>query len=318
MSNFALTAASQQTHQPPKHPHGIRTNFLSTREEFAEVRHLPRVYPAGAISRPSSEFSGSVRSSFDHATEIRFSYPQRDEFAHDKKKRKVDNDLIAASTTAIHYAVNKHRVPDDRDQEIHDRMRYEVIDNRFIPASTRHPDYMSIHATGKYRDCDQPLQRDNRNAYAMAPKPSRGERSVSFNGGKQPLLLWRPGDKQVLDVSNQCAFGSSTTVGAQYPRNCHQFENRNDVDNGFTSKVARPSFRPLSGNNSHQRDVVTYGSKASPHLLWDPEDKQYLTELHCFVRQYCIYIFCATHQDVESKLSNIIFFLLISELTELT
>lgn len=38
-----------------------------------------------------------------------------------------------------------------------------------------------------------------------------------------------------------------------------------------------------------------------PHLLWLPEDKQHLTELHCFVRKHCVFIFPATSQDVDSE-----------------
>lgn len=37
-----------------------------------------------------------------------------------------------------------------------------------------------------------------------------------------------------------------------------------------------------------------------PQLLWVPEDEQHLTELHCFVRKHCVFIFCATSKDVRT------------------
>ncbi len=40
------------------------------------------------------------------------------------------------------------------------------------------------------------------------------------------------------------------------------------------------------------------------HLLWVPEDKEHLTELHCFVRKYCVFIFSATKKDVGSELKD--------------
>ena len=36
-------------------------------------------------------------------------------------------------------------------------------------------------------------------------------------------------------------------------------------------------------------------------LLWLPEDKHHLTELHCFIRKHCVYIFPATSHDVDSE-----------------
>lgn len=37
-----------------------------------------------------------------------------------------------------------------------------------------------------------------------------------------------------------------------------------------------------------------------PNSLWLPEDQQHLTELHCFVRKHCVFIFSASAYDVET------------------
>jgi len=164
-----------------------------------------------------------------------------------------------------------------------DRRRYEVVDNRFIAAHTGHPNTT-------IQDMNIPCVTD-----------------PSFNGEKPPLLPWCPCDNQRLDGSNQYGIGSGTNVEAPYPGKCNRDEKRNDggdVWKPTTACQARSSFQQNSRNYSLQRELLTYGSKPIPHLLWDPEDKQHLTELHCFVRKYCIYIFSASHQDIESKLNG--------------
>lgn len=45
-------------------------------------------------------------------------------------------------------------------------------------------------------------------------------------------------------------------------------------------------------------------SSNQTHLLWIPEDEQHLTDLHCFIRKRCVFIFSATNQDVKSKPSS--------------
>ena len=57
---------------------------------------------------------------------------------------------------------------------------------------------------------------------------------------------------------------------------------------------------------SHEDEPTVASSIGSsedehPNLLWLPEDQQHLTDLHCFVRKHCVFIFGATDDDVDSK-----------------
>jgi len=69
-----------------------------------------------------------------------------------------------------------------------------------------------------------------------------------------------------------------------------------------------PALPPPSLDASHDDEpAVTNNSIGSrdedghPNLLWLPEDHQHLTDLHCFVRKHCVFIFGATEDDVDSK-----------------
>ena len=69
-----------------------------------------------------------------------------------------------------------------------------------------------------------------------------------------------------------------------------------------------PALPPPALEASHDDEpVVTnnlIGSRdedGHPNLLWLPEDQQHLTDLHCFVRKHCVFIFGATDDDVDSK-----------------
>jgi len=69
-----------------------------------------------------------------------------------------------------------------------------------------------------------------------------------------------------------------------------------------------PALPPPSLDASHDDEpAVTNNSIGSrdedghPNLLWLPEDQQHLTDLHCFVRKHCVFIFGATDDDVDSK-----------------
>ena len=68
-----------------------------------------------------------------------------------------------------------------------------------------------------------------------------------------------------------------------------------------------PPSLPSSLEASHDDEPVTNNSIGSrdedghPNLLWLPEDQLHLTDLHCFVRKHCVFIFGATDDDVDSK-----------------
>jgi len=69
-----------------------------------------------------------------------------------------------------------------------------------------------------------------------------------------------------------------------------------------------PALPPPALEASHDDEpAVTKNSIGSrdedghPNLLWLPEDQQHLTDLHCFVRKHCVFIFGATDDDVDSK-----------------
>lgn len=312
MSDFSLSGQLEHTRKTLKHP-----NSRSTSVERGEARYSPsRDYPTSAINQPPrlySEFSRSDHSGFDHAMETQASYLQREDFYQDRKRYKVDNQLIAASTRHPNVTANRQSVSDnvvgqcDWDEEsqtsytqnegyYQDRRRYEVVDDRFIAARTRQPN-TTIHDMNM-----GPCVSNN----AMARKPRSSEQSSApINGNNPPLLPWRLCDEQRF--SNHYGFGPGTNVEAPYPGKCNRDATRYDVGDVWKPTMAcqaSSSFQPNSRNYSLQRELSTYRSKPTPHLLWGPEDKQHLTELHCFVRKYCIYIFSATHQDIESKLNG--------------
>ena len=70
---------------------------------------------------------------------------------------------------------------------------------------------------------------------------------------------------------------------------------------------ALPPTLPPSLQASHDDEPTPNNSIGSrdedghPNLLWLPEDQQHLTDLHCFVRKHCVFIFGATDDDVDSK-----------------
>jgi len=68
-----------------------------------------------------------------------------------------------------------------------------------------------------------------------------------------------------------------------------------------------PALPPPALETSHDDEPAVASSIGSrdedghPNLLWLPEDHQHLTDLHCFVRKHCVFIFGATEDDVDSK-----------------
>ena len=70
-----------------------------------------------------------------------------------------------------------------------------------------------------------------------------------------------------------------------------------------------PALPPPALEASHDDELAVTNSIRSrdedghPNLLWLPEDQQHLTDLHCFVRKHCVFIFGAAEDDVDSKCS---------------
>ncbi|KAL9188679.1 hypothetical protein ACHAXT_007057 [Thalassiosira profunda] len=71
---------------------------------------------------------------------------------------------------------------------------------------------------------------------------------------------------------------------------CEQDRKRFKSDDRDTSPEAREAERedPRSAAANDQQ----------PRLLWQPEDEHHLTDLHCFVRKRCVFMFSATAHDV--------------------
>lgn len=298
MSAFALTEASTQLRKPPN-PNAIRMNSRSTSGECADVQCLPpRGYHTSesAINRPRM-LSGSGHNGFDHTGETQGSYRQREDFFQDRKRCKVDNKQLVSDNRDNEMQASSH----PNEGILHNRTRYEVIDSRFIAAHPHQPDYSSIRDINTGRNnCDpeNSLQRNHRGSVAASCYPIPRELSSATFCGDKTLHHWGPGDKHRHDGSMNRTPSSRTNVEAPPPRKISDVHQRYEP-----TAVRQPSssFHHDSTNDPLQRTLTTYSSKQIPHLLWDPEDRQHLTDLHCFVRKYCIYIFSATHEDVESK-----------------
>ena len=80
-----------------------------------------------------------------------------------------------------------------------------------------------------------------------------------------------------------------------YPPQQSEYGYQQLLDNGSS----RP-LMPIESRNDESNSVASL-SEDHPRLLWLPEDQQHLTELHCFVRKRCVFIFSATSHDVDSK-----------------
>ena len=99
--------------------------------------------------------------------------------------------------------------------------------------------------------------------------------------------------------------------------NLHYYSNHNDdrevhapyyppqkSEYGYQQLLDNGSSRPLMAIESRNDESNSLPSLSEdrPRLLWLPEDQHHLTDLHCFVRKRCVFIFSATSHDVESKL----------------
>ena len=133
----------------------------------------------------------------------------------------------------------------------------------------------------------------------------------------RPRSLWCLEEERV-SCSNQYGSGPDTNLNAPNPVSLSfdQDRKRLEVDDGKRTMVRQPcpSYQPQVAHASEHalasmagelRNEITDSSNGErPHLLWVPEDEQHLTELHCFVRKHCVFIFCATRKDVGSKFND--------------
>jgi hypothetical protein len=89
----------------------------------------------------------------------------------------------------------------------------------------------------------------------------------------------------------------------------HQDRKRLKTDEGIRSVVRHSSnqtgpAQPLMVRASRQEQSNSSNDNR-PRLLWVPDDEKHLTELHCFVRKHCVFIFSATSKDVGSEYNTV-------------
>ncbi|KAL3803121.1 hypothetical protein ACHAW5_001985 [Stephanodiscus triporus] len=123
--------------------------------------------------------------------------------------------------------------------------------------------------------------------------------------------LSHPEDEKRFSVSDH--HGSGPTVNSHIkPKSeyIHQDRKRLKVVDGKCPTVRQPSpsyqaqakypsehgVYPVVGEPKKENPDSSNGKL--PHLLYLPEDEEHLTELHCFVRKHCVFIFCATKKHV--------------------
>lgn len=63
-----------------------------------------------------------------------------------------------------------------------------------------------------------------------------------------------------------------------------------------------PKIEVVVSESSKDDASISSNNEGQPQLLALPGDKQHLTELHCFVRRHCVYIFCAKFDEVDGEL----------------
>jgi len=119
-----------------------------------------------------------------------------------------------------------------------------------------------------------------------------------------PGLLRNP--DEVEHVGDSARYRSMNPAHNPESEYYHQHRKRLKIDEGTRSvvrhsknKTAGP-IQPLMVRESRCEQSNT--SNNSRHrLLWVPDDEKHLTELHCFVRKHCVFIFSATSRDVGSE-----------------
>ena len=135
--------------------------------------------------------------------------------------------------------------------------------------------------------------------------------------GVRSRSLWCLEEERVI-CSNHYGSGPDTNLNTPNPVSLSfdQDRKRLEVDDGKRTMVRQPcsiyqpqvalasehALAPMAGEQRNEKTDSSNGER--PHLLWVPEDEQHLTELHCFVRKHCVFIFCATRKDVGSKFND--------------
>jgi len=149
---------------------------------------------------------------------------------------------------------------------------------------------------------------------SYSPKVSHPSESRK---GVRSRSLWCLEEERVI-CSNHYGSGPDTNLNAPNPVSLSfdQDRKRLEVDDGKRTMVRQPcsiyqpqvahasehALAPMAGEQRNEKTDSSNGER--PHLLWVPEDEQHLTELHCFVRKHCVFIFCATRKDVGSKFND--------------
>ena len=204
-------------------------------------------------------------------------------------------------------------------------------------ASSRHGSGPDTNPKALYPESDY-IQQDRKrlkvddgvHTMVLQPYPSYSpEVSHPFESGFQrdsqaasrkdvrPRSLWCLEEERV-GCSNQYGSGPDTNLDASNPVSLSfdQDRKRLEVDDGKRTMVRQPcpsyqpqvahasehALAPMAGELRNEKTDSSNGER--PHLLWVPEDEQHLTELHCFVRKLCVFIFCATRKDVGSKFND--------------
>lgn len=190
-----------------------------------------------------------------------------------------------------------------------DRQRFKFDDGEHTmvrqPCPIYHPEVSHPSERG--------FQRDNQHFFRQE-KPNL---DASRNDVLLPRPLCHPEDVKRFSGSDRYGSGPTTNSHvkpeSEYIR---QDRKRLKVDDGKRTMVREPSpsyqaqakhpsehgVYPVVGEPKKENQNSSSGEL--PHLLYVPEDEEHLTELHCFVRKHCVFIFCATKKDVGSEFND--------------
>jgi hypothetical protein len=266
-----------------------KTNPSESIIDVANSHIFPRLEGDGRIRETTNCVAGHDET---------FHYPDpKVECIQDRKKYTVDcprlegdghiretNNCVAGHDEIFH-------LPDPKAECIQDRKRYTV-------------EYPRLEGDGRIRETNNCVAGHDEISHYPDPKAEciqdRKKYTVEY-----PRL---EGDGHIRETNN-CAAGHDEISHNPNPNpevECIQDRKRYKVDDGAQSY---PAYQPQRGY-SFEHGIVPVvgepmkdnpGSSDRPHLLWVPEDKEHLTELHCFVRKYCVFIFSATKKDVGSE-----------------
>jgi hypothetical protein len=190
----------------------------------------------------------------------------------------------------------------------HDNRRLNVGDGAHTtlprqPNSNHPPDVSHQFNRGYQLDNPLTMFAATRNMIQDRPPSQAAPRHNSLPG-----LLRHPDDGE--HVGDSARYSSMNrpahNLESEY---YHQDRKRFKTDEGIRSVVRHSSnqtgpAQPLMVRASRQEQ--SNSSKDNrPRLLWVPDDEKHLTELHCFVRKHCVFIFSATSKDVGSEYNKV-------------